>query len=142
MRSVLGILLVVFGLFPGMVHANGCTLHATVTYPETGDIRVALVTQEEYRNGLPPRYAHICVPTKSGPSVIDVEFKEIPPGIYALQSFQDVNGNGTLDEGMFGPSEPWGFYRPSRPAMRAPHFDEISFEVKNNMRGLPIHLED
>ena len=37
---------------------------------------------------------------------------DVPPGHYALSAFEDLNGNGILDMGMFGPREPTGFWRP------------------------------
>lgn len=37
---------------------------------------------------------------------------DVRPGRYALSAFEDLNGNGILDMGMFGPKEPSGFWRP------------------------------
>jgi len=67
--------------------------------------------------------------------------ENVPPGRYALQSFQDVNGNEKLDIGMFGPKEPWGNYRHSRPRFRAPTFDECAFDVNGPLEGITVELE-
>ena len=35
-------------------------------------------------------------------------FKDVKTGTYGIRCFQDLNGDGKLNRGMFGPSEPWG----------------------------------
>jgi len=47
--------------------------------------------------------------------------------------------NGKFDHGMFGPKEPWGVYRPTRPRFRGPKFNEIALMVDKDT--LDIHLE-
>ncbi|MBI4773529.1 MAG: DUF2141 domain-containing protein [Deltaproteobacteria bacterium] len=79
-------------------------------------------------------------PDHAGASLTFV-LKDVPPGRYALQSFQDINGNKKLDIGMFGPKEPWGNYRPSRPSFRAPAFDECAFDVNGPLNGIVVQLE-
>ncbi len=37
-------------------------------------------------------------------------FENVPPGVYAVAAYHDVNGDGRMDTGMFGlPKEPYGF---------------------------------
>src|ERR1700691_1290540 len=36
---------------------------------------------------------------------------EVPAGRWAISAFEDRNGNGVLDMGLFGPKEPSGFSR-------------------------------
>ena len=67
--------------------------------------------------------------------------KKVPSGRYVLQAFQDINGNGELDIGIFGPKEPWGNYRPSRPRFRAPTFEECAFDVNAPFNGIIVELE-
>jgi len=40
---------------------------------------------------------------------VSFEFKDVKKGIYWIRCFQDLNGNGKLDFGLFGPIEPWGY---------------------------------
>jgi len=68
-------------------------------------------------------------------------FEYVPADTYAIQVFQDVNDNGELDMGMFGPKEPWGNYRHKRPKFRGPKFEEMAFEVKENLSDIQITLK-
>lgn len=43
--------------------------------------------------------------------------------------------------GKFGPKEPWGMYRPKRPAFRGPKFKEIKFEVKEDMTDIKVEVK-
>jgi uncharacterized protein (DUF2141 family) len=68
-------------------------------------------------------------------------FTNIPAGTYAIDGFLDVNGNGEFDVGKFGPKEPWGSYRPARPMFRDARFDELQFEVKENLTNIEIEIK-
>jgi uncharacterized protein (DUF2141 family) len=58
----------------------------------------------------------------------------VPRGTYGIRCFVDVNGNGGLDKGLFGPMEPWGMsWRVRRPA-GFPQFVDISFAVEGDVR--------
>lgn len=52
-----------------------------------------------------------------------------------------MNGAGKMEKGIFGPKEPWGTYRPARPILRAPRFDEIAFEVEKDVKNIKIELK-
>jgi uncharacterized protein (DUF2141 family) len=57
----------------------------------------------------------------------------VPQGTYGIRCFLDVNGNGVLDRGLFGPMEPWGIsWRVRRPA-GFPRFADISFAVAGDV---------
>ena len=71
---------------------------------------------------------------------IRYSFQDVPAGAYALRAFQDVNGNGRLDTGIFGPTEPWCIYRLRLPAFRAPRFDEIRFDLRSSTSSLDLDL--
>lgn len=74
---------------------------------------------------------------------IGYRFEGIPAGTYAIRCFQDENGNGKLDRGMTGPKEPWGMsFRPGKSKhLRPPKFDEVSFEVRQDISGLDIVVD-
>jgi uncharacterized protein (DUF2141 family) len=61
------------------------------------------------------------------------EFAGLAPGRYALQAFQDVNGNGKIDIGIFGPKEPWATYRLAQPRFRPPRFEEMAFDARTSV---------
>ena len=55
------------------------------------------------------------VPAADAP-IQEVEFSDVPPGVYAVQVLQDLNGNGKMDFDWAGlPVEPYGFSRDARP---------------------------
>ncbi|MCP4106403.1 MAG: DUF2141 domain-containing protein [Desulfobacteraceae bacterium] len=68
-------------------------------------------------------------------------FTNIPQGVYCIRAFQDVNGNGKIDEGRFGPTEPWGNYRYSRPLFGPPKFKEMAFEVNKDIDGIELKVK-
>ncbi len=73
--------------------------------------------------------------------ILSFQFAGIPEGMYAIVAFLDENGNGTLDKGLFGPTEPWGMsFRSSRPRFRAPRFEDARFKVPEEVRYFRIEL--
>lgn len=70
----------------------------------------------------------------SGPKTRRVAFAfTVPRGTYGIRCFLDMNGNGELDRGLFGPMEPWGMsWRVRRPA-GFPRFADISFAVAGDV---------
>ena len=63
----------------------------------------------------------------------------VPPGDWALSAFEDLNDNGILDEGLFGPKEPSGFWRPFH-AWRKPRFADVSSRYDKDTSGIQIQL--
>lgn len=60
----------------------------------------------------------------------ECRFQNISPGRYAVAIMHDLNGNLILDKNMLGiPREPWGVSNNIRPKLRAPEFEESSFEI-------------
>lgn len=57
----------------------------------------------------------------------------------ALSAFEDRNGNGVLDMGMFGPKEPSGFWRPFT-GRRKPKFDEVAARIDRDIADANITL--
>jgi uncharacterized protein (DUF2141 family) len=70
----------------------------------------------------------------SGPKTRRVAFAfTVPRGTYGIRCFLDMDGNGGLDRGLFGPMEPWGMsWRVRRPA-GFPRFADISFAVAGDV---------
>jgi uncharacterized protein (DUF2141 family) len=67
----------------------------------------------------------------------------IPHGTYAVAIYQDLNGNGKLDENMFGiPNEPFAFSNNVVPRFSAPKFDDCKFEFSKADQVLSINLLD
>jgi len=127
----------------GWAQAEGFTVAGEISFTKTGDIYVDLVTKQEFESDRRSPFGLIL---KVGPE--DVEkgkvsfiFKNVPQGTYGIKCFQDVNGNGKLDTGIFGPREPWGNYRPKRPSFRAPKFEEIAFKLEKDTTDIQIEVK-
>jgi uncharacterized protein (DUF2141 family) len=60
-------------------------------------------------------------------------FSGVEAGEYMIVCFQDINGDGRLNYGMFGiPSEPYCFFRPYGGMFR-PHFDDCKVTVTGSV---------
>lgn len=114
-----------------------------ISFPKAGDLYVQLITKEEFDSGKDAGFGIIVAANpedmKKGRAAFS--FEGVPKGTYGIRCFQDVNRTGKMEKGMFGPKEPWGTYRPARPMLRAPRFDEISFEVNGDIRDIKIELK-
>jgi uncharacterized protein (DUF2141 family) len=64
----------------------------------------------------------------------------LPTGRYGIRCFLDLNGNGRLDRGPFGPSEPWGMSWNAGRRLGFPKFEDIAFMVDEDIRGLRIEV--
>ena len=132
---------------PFIVFAQSFTIQGEVRFERRGTVFVALVDKESFRQPdkgiayqvFPPLPEGQENPGKS--STLSFSFQEVPAGTYAIVGFVDTNGNGKLDTGLFGPTEPWGMsFRASRPLFRAPRFEEVSFTVPEEVRYFSIEL--
>lgn len=70
-------------------------------------------------------------------------FKNIPVGKYAIAVFQDENIDGKLNKNLFGaPKEPYGFSKNKYGMFGPPDFEDVSFDVKEDISiSLTINLE-
>ena len=58
-----------------------------------------------------------------------VVFQDVPPGVYAVSAYHDMNENGNLDTGNFGkPREGVGFSNNVMGKFGPPTFDQASFK--------------
>ena len=64
---------------------------------------------------------------------------EVPAGPWALSAYEDENGNGKLDMGLFGPKESSGFWRPFH-GWHKPRFDEVAVAIDRDRGDLEIRL--
>ena len=63
----------------------------------------------------------------------ECRFGQLLPGTYAVAVSHDLNKNRATDTNFFGiPKEAWGVSNNVRPKLRAPRFEEASFELNEN----------
>ena len=129
---------------PVFAQAEGFSIEGELLFNKTGDIYISLVNEEIFGTPLTGIQKYII---KIGPDEIErnrvaYKFENVAPGVYGIRCFQDVNGNGILDKGTFGPKEPWGMsWQGDKPA-RWPRFKHICFEVTANITNLKIDLPE
>jgi uncharacterized protein (DUF2141 family) len=102
-----------------------------------GNLMVALCDSATYSGSGKPLHG-MKIPAKAGS--MTVHFDAIAPGPYAVKVMQDVNGNGKMDIGLFGPSEPYGFSNNVRAVMSAPSFDKAKFEIHDGDNQIAITI--
>jgi uncharacterized protein (DUF2141 family) len=128
---------------PGLAQEKGFMVKGEISFPKKGAIMISLLTKEEYKSNKSSRFQSTI---EVGPKDLEkgktsFSFTNVPEGTYGIRCFQDLNGNKILDRGDFGPVEPWGTYRPNRPAFRGPMFEEIAFKVDKDIADIKIELQ-
>ncbi|MDQ8020722.1 MAG: DUF2141 domain-containing protein [Moraxellaceae bacterium] len=74
-------------------------------------------------------------------SVVEIVFRDLKPGSYALSAYQDENENQELDRGMFGiPKEPYGFSRDALGDKGPPEFRDARIELTEAGTRIRIKL--
>ena len=117
-----------------VVHVEGIS-------PKGGTLRLGLYDEARYPDDDSAPVASADVKAEIGDNVITLT--NIPPGIYAIQSFQDINSNNKMDTSWFGlPLEPFGFSRDAQPRFSKPRFSAVKFEVVAGMNVQTLHLQN
>ena len=67
----------------------------------------------------------------------------IPDSInqFAIKAYQDINGNGELDKGLFGPKEPVGFSRNPSHRFGMPSYNKSVIDCDNDKINISIMLD-
>jgi len=78
----------------------------------------------------------------SNQSEVVLQFKDIPPGVYAIAVFLDENDNYKLEKNLFGiPTEKYGFSNNILPALRPATFEESAFKLSEQEKIVSINLK-
>lgn len=107
-----------------------------------GMLRLGLYTEDTYYDDNAEPVAELDV--RATPPVQHVQFNDVPPGVYAIQVFQDLNGNGKMDFNFLGvPLEPYGFSRDGRAFISKPGFARVKFTLGPGANAPQIiHLQN
>lgn len=72
---------------------------------------------------------------------LNLVFKNIPKGKYAISLYHDENNNGELDMNFLGiPTEDYGFSNKPMILFGPPSFEDVSFNVNKKITKLTIKL--
>jgi uncharacterized protein (DUF2141 family) len=108
--------------------------------PDGGVIRLGVYDRARYPddNSTPVAAANV-------PAVADqttVTLHNLPPGTYAIETYQDVNSNNQMDTSWLGlPQEPFGFSRDAVPFLSKPSFDDVKFTLAPGPNTQILHLQ-
>jgi len=100
----------IFLMFSGLcpvLHGQDSTfrVYGEIRVPRSdGIILIYIIDREYFEIPLAGLYTIVL---KASSNMLEYEFRDLPNGTYGIKCFQDLNGNGKLDRGLFGPSEPW-----------------------------------
>jgi len=77
----------------------------------------------------------------NGKTRATVDIPDLEYGIYAIAVYQDINGNGKLDTGLFGiPKEPYGFSNNFKPVFSGPTFEKCRFTYSEQNALVTINI--
>lgn len=145
LKKIIIVFILLLGLLqiPGLAQERKFNVKGEISFPKKGAIIIQLSTKEEFESNKGSRFQSII---ELGPEDLkkgktSFSFTNVPEGTYGIRCFQDLNGNRILDRGALGPEEPWGMYRPSKEAFRAPTFEEIAFKVDKDITDIAIELQ-
>jgi uncharacterized protein (DUF2141 family) len=105
-----------------------------------GVLRVGLYDARRYPDDKSAPVASADVRAQAGETV--VVLRDIPPGVYAIEAYQDINGNDKMDTSWIGlPEEPFGFSRDASPHLHKPDFKNVQFTVVSGQNVQALHLQ-
>ena len=108
--------------------------------PRGGILRLGLYDAAGYPNDDKPVVTADVAVTGT---VMKLTLNDIPPGRYAIESFQDINGNGKMDSNWLGlPQEPYGFSRDAKPFLSKPGFAVAAFILKPGENSQSFQLQN
>lgn len=103
----------------------------------TGMVRVALCNEDEFLKPICKFHGEV----RSNTPAVTITFDNVPEGVYAVQAYQDRNGNAKLDRSFIGiPQEPIGFSR--NPVLRfgPPTFEQCAVKLTQGGGKLEVTL--
>ncbi len=122
----------------GTAAAADLTVEVTDIRVQAGQLKLAVVDSADAWDGKAEPVAADTVTPAAATATF--HFKDLPPGIYAVQVMHDENGNGKLDTNFVGmPTEGYGFSNNPR-VMRKPTWDEARFELGADGATVTVEL--
>jgi len=128
---------------PARAQGNAATLVIRIqdVSPKGGVLRLGLYDEVRYPDDESTPVASADVKAELGENTITLI--NVPPGAYAIETFQDVNANNKMDTSWLGfPLEPFGFSRDAQPHFSKPSFAKVKFEVVPGLNVQTLHLQN
>ena len=116
------------------------TIHV-LNVSEGGTVRLGLYDQVHYPDDKSKPVASADVKAVAGETVIVL--RDIPPGVYAIETYQDINDNDQMDTTWLGlPLEPYGFSRDVHPFLSKPPFSRVKFTLPAGEQAQTLHMQN
>ena len=107
---------------------------------EGGTLRLGLYDRTGYSDNVNP-VATADVKAVAGETAVVLH--EVPSGVYAVETYQDVNDNDRMDLTWLGlPLEPYGFSRDAHPVLSKPPFSKVKFTLATGEQSITLHLQN
>jgi uncharacterized protein (DUF2141 family) len=117
------------------------TIQIENVLPAGGLVRLGVYDETRYPDDNSAPMAAADVVAVAGETI--VKLHGLAPGIYAIETFQDVNGNGKMDTSWIGlPLEPFGFSQDATPFLSKPAFAAVKFTLVAGENNQVIHLQN
>lgn len=122
---------ILLSLLSQVVYSFDLTVNIENIQEKQGSLRVAVYnTAKGFPENEPRLAGRVLQVTHTD---LNISFKDLSAGRYAVAVMQDQNDNGVLDRNFFGiPSEPYGFSQQSSGKSGQPTFDQAAFELNAN----------
>jgi uncharacterized protein (DUF2141 family) len=125
---------------PAAKPTGDLTVRVENVLPAGGVLRLGVYDESSYPDDNSKPIASADIPAVPGETVITLH--AIPIGVYAIQTFQDVNANNKMDTSWIGlPLEPFGFSQDATPFLSKPSFDDVKFTLAAGANSQVIHLQ-
>lgn len=114
------------------------TLHVEIGNVRTahGRVHIDVCTQTQFLKDCP---ISANAPARVGTTVVTLT--GLPPGRYAVQAFLDENGNGKVDQALFGiPKEGVGFSNDARISLGPPKWSDAMFDTTGSDLTIRLNL--
>jgi len=140
MKTTKGLLFILLTFFTvSLFGKESYTVSGSITTVKKGPVYIFLVDEAAFKKPMTGLQTKILHPDPK--EKILFSFLHVSPGNYGIRCFQDTNGNGKLDRGLWGPKEPWSMSWQIKRVLQWPWFKDIVFEVNKNVQGIIISLE-
>lgn len=138
--------LLIFFILAGLLESEDCRYSVSGRIENlsgTEPVYIFLVDSETAKKPFSGLHTIVIHPDKgmAESGCLHFTFNGIPEGEYGIRCFQDVNENGELDKGLFGPKEPWGLSWNDGKIIKWPGFSNFSFLVSGDVENIEIELE-
>lgn len=148
MKKIVQGMTLILGLLAASASGQGVrlgTLHIIVegVKSQKGQLKVALEKSAEHFDKGSLHEAHYRGETAAiKGEKVDIYFRDVPFGTYAVKTFHDADGNGALNTNFMGiPAEDYGFSNNARGTFGPASFQDARFEMDAEEKTITIRLK-